>query len=140
MKYLLYFFKYIFDFFVRIKHHCEPMVNVVQKTVYLFPFITGFYNPVSKEKGGLTFNTPTDVPQDEKYHLYKIGRATIMCPLYLYYYAWAFRGYLTTLGIIPEERDIWLSIKFQGPTFVPGSTKENAILIDRAFEVKEDAR
>ena len=105
-----------------------------------FPFITGFYNPVSKEKGGLTFNTPTDVPQDEKYHLYKIGRATIMCPLYLYYYAWAFRGYLTTLGIIPEERDIWLSIKFQGPTFVPGSTKENAILIDRAFEVKEDAR
>ena len=105
-----------------------------------FPFIAGFYNPVSKEKGGLTFKTQADVPQDEKYHLYRLGRATIMTPLYLYYSAWAFRGYLTTLGIVPEDRDIWLSVKFQGPTFVAGSTKENAILIDRAFEVKDDER
>ena len=79
---------------------------------------------------------PADVPQDEKYHLYKIGRATIITPLYLHYSARAFRAYMTTLGIIPEERDIWLSIKFQGPTFVPGSSRENAILVDRGFYVK----
>ena len=101
-----------------------------------FPFQVGFRNAISKEKSVLSFNSQDDVPQDEKYHLHKIGRATILTPLYLHYGAQRLRAYLTTLGIVPEERDIWLSIKFQGPTFVKGSTKEDAILIDRAFEVK----
>ena len=101
-----------------------------------FPFLVGFYNPISKESAVKAFKKPADVPQDEKYHLYKIGRATIITPLYLHYSARAFRAYMTTLGIVPEERDIWLSIKFQGPTFVPGSSKENAILVDRGFYVK----
>lgn len=105
---------------------------------YKLPFSLGYYNPVLKESGSEFFKSKDDVPQDEKYHLYPLGEAVIMSPLYFHWSDWNFRRYMGTLGIVPEKRSIWVSMKFQGPAFVSGSVRENRVLVDRVFYVKGD--
>lgn len=101
------------------------------------PFVMGIYFSPTKRGQNLHF-TPADIPQDEKFHLYKIGNELITRPLYIYYdYSWTFRTYLPHIGIIPEKRDVWISIKFTGPMYVKGSKAENAILFDRVLLVKD---
>ncbi len=101
------------------------------------PFSIGFYFPPVKRGETLTF-AAVDIPQDEKFHLYKIGKNLIMKQLYVYFdQSWGFRTYLPTLGIIPSEWDIWVSIKFTGPLYVKGSKAQNAVLFDRMLLVKD---
>ncbi len=101
------------------------------------PYNIGFYNPKTKQGGGITLQRQ-EIPTDEKFHLYKLGSATIMAPLYINFdETWRFRAWLATVGIVPEERDIWVSIKFTGPNFVSGSKKPNRVLFDRVFLVKD---
>ena len=36
----------------------------------------------------------------------------------------------------PNYFDVWVSIRFQGPAYVKGSAKENAVYIDRAALIR----
>jgi len=84
----------------------------------------------------------SDVPKDEKYHLLKIGRVTFsnktLCSR-----AW-FHGASTTeincdlSRIFPpgSSYDAYVSVKFQGPDYVPGSTKENSLMVERLVFVE----
>jgi len=100
------------------------------------PYEIGFYHGPRKEGDSLALYEE-DIPTDEKFHPYRLGRGVILTSLYIYFHkSWHPRTYLRTLGIIPEERDIWLSAKFAGPAFSPGSTNANAVLFDRVFLVK----
>ena len=102
------------------------------------PFSLGFYNNSSARGDGVSLSMQ-DIPQDEKFHLYKLGKASIMAPLYIHFdSSWTFRAYLQTLGIIPEEREIWVSMKFAGPHYVKGSSSDNAVLFDRVLLVKDE--
>ena len=107
--------------------------------VHKLPYSLGFYNAQERSGDTISFETQADVPQDEKFHLYKIGRGVVVAGLYMTYDpTWENRYYANTPGIIPEEWEIWVSIKFQGPNFVKGSTKENRVLFDRLMYVKND--
>lgn len=103
------------------------------------PFSLGHYFPPNKRGGALTFSA-VDIPQDEKFHLYNLGKNVVMQRLYVYFdNSWTFRSYLPTIGIIPTEWDIWVSMKFTGPAYVKGSKSPNAVLFDRMFLVKDPA-
>ena len=101
------------------------------------PFSIGYWG---YDRGGksLDFKTQAEIPQDEKFHLYMLGEAVVMSPMYIHYDTWHFRHYMRTIGIVPSKWQIWVSMKFQGPEFVEGSTKESRVLFDRLFYVKGD--
>ena len=101
------------------------------------PFKIGFYSGVLNAGSSIEF-MKEDIPADEKFHWYKLGRTRILAPLYLYYdNSWLFRGWLSSIGILGEDRDIWISVKFQGKNFVDGSKKPNAVLFDRILLIKD---
>ena len=101
-----------------------------------FPYGFGMYHNQRREGDNISLY-PEDIPQDGEFHPYRIGRAVIQQPLYVFFHkSWNPRTYLPTLGIIPEERDVWVSARFQGPTFVKGSTDPDGVFIDRMYLVK----
>ena len=110
-----------------------------QNDVHKLPYTLGFYHSKDRYGDSIYFNTREDVPQDEKFHLYRLGRAVVYGGLFLTYDStWENRYYASTPGIVPAEWEIWVSMKFQGPNFVKGSTKENRVLFDRLLYVKND--
>ena len=96
------------------------------------PFRAGVYNSLTKESGAaLQLN---EVPQDEKYHLYKMGTWKMINGNRIYlHWTWYFQ-------LTPREAfmptpdypyDIYVSLKFTGPSYVKNSKKEDGIFVDR---------
>lgn len=77
-----------------------------------------------------------EIPQDEKFHLYRIGRMRMVCEDGLWFGASKGRTWLPCFSPSHEEREFWISIKFTGPAHVAGSKEPNRILYDRLFVVK----
>ena len=97
----------------------------------------GFYNSKRQSGNGIQFGRE-DFPQDEKFHLYKLGKTLIMAPVYIRYDGtWNFRQWLSTIGLLGEVREIWVSMKFTGPLYVKGSKQPNRVLFDRVLLVKD---
>ena len=73
----------------------------------------------------------TSFPEDEKYHWYYIHTAD----LYGHIIFWTnlFQNNLSWAIVPPPQNrmEIYVSLKFTGPTFVPGSKKPNGIFLDR---------
>jgi len=94
--------------------------------------------------GGLTVTLkPDEIPQDGKYHLYKIGRMEVKPKTMV----WALKG--RKLGVcvdrvyVPDasdpEANIWnayISLKVAGPVYVKGSTTSNGVWMGRVLLVK----
>ena len=111
----------------------------IPKTKAALPFSFGFYHAESKSRGEVWFKAKADVPQDEKFHLYRVGRSALLKGFYVWFDpTWRYRCWEKTIGIVPEEWDVWVSAKFTGPAFVEGSTEENRVLFDRVLFVKPD--
>ena len=76
------------------------------------------------------------VPQDEKYHWYKIPDVTLQPRSWFWGYLWHIQiilhaAYQIDDGVSKENLwDCWFSAKFTGPAYVPGSKKENAVWVD----------
>lgn len=97
----------------------------------------GFYDSRRKNGSSIQF-VREDFPQDEKFHLYRLGKTLIMAPVYIRYdETWRFRQWLSTIGILGEVREIWVSMKFTGPLYVKGSKNKNRVLFDRVLLVKD---
>ena len=97
----------------------------------------GFYNSRQRNGNGIQFGRE-DFPQDEKFHLYRLGKTLILPPAYIRYDStWTFRQWLPAIGILGEVRDIWVSMKFTGPLYVKGSKNKNMVLFDRVLLVKD---
>lgn len=96
-------------------------------------------------------------PADEQYHWYRIGRYSIGKSTGVYgssmfvHHPWAMRvnlhGFHTLADGIergskddPNLYDVHLSLKITGPAYVPGSTKPNAIWVDRVILVRPEVR
>jgi hypothetical protein len=80
-----------------------------------------------------------DLPKDEKYHLLKIGRVNFVKDSQANLYCASNREIQCDLyRVFPPKSsyDVYVSVKFQGPEYVPGSTKANAIMVDRAIFVE----
>ena len=105
----------------------------------------GVYDRQWKRAKG-TFLT---APADEKYHWYKVVRF-LMGPSTVFYAQDWHAGfnlqgfYIVSDGVSEEENpnmyDLWVSIKFQGPAYRKGSTKENGIYFERAMLVPVSAK
>lgn len=93
---------------------------------------------------------PEEIPQDGKYHLYKIGRINVKpvrSELDKGTYVWALEG--RKLGVTVgwlcatnasdravNDWDAYISLKFKGPAYVKGSVETNGVWMDRVLLVK----
>ncbi len=110
----------------------------------LRPHVMGVYDATRKAAGPEVRLQDADIPQDEKYHLHKIGHFRIAPNTIV----WAHRSWLLSCfidrayqlddGIDPalNDWDIYVSLKFTGPAYVKGSVRENAVWMDRVMLVK----
>lgn len=83
-----------------------------------------------------------EIPRDEQYHWYLAGTFTATPTTYIYaHHSWrlAQRLFMAYNGALPDQHtyQAWLSIKLQGPDYVPGSTKTNMMAVDRMILVRQ---
>ncbi len=75
------------------------------------------------------------LPTDEKYHWYFVGRFELREKAFLWmHWSWLSQQQLRALydpSGLNNLIDVYVSIKVQGPNYVPGSTKSDAYAIDR---------
>jgi hypothetical protein len=72
-----------------------------------------------------------DVPKDGKYHFYLVGRIKATSNMYFWaHHSWrlAQRLHMAYDSSLPEQKtyDVYASMKFEGPGYVPGSAKTNS--------------
>lgn len=94
------------------------------------PFQARVHDSVTGESWDML--TLESVPQDEAYHWYQVGTVplTPSSGLWSNIPIWIPLGWAS----VPppnNEVEIWLSLKFTGPTYVEGSTQPDQVLIDR---------
>lgn len=91
-----------------------------------FPFHYGLYSDVFRRQQFSELKE-SEVPADGKYHLYKAGEETMLNPLRVVHDgSWALATWLPSFGVVPDRREIWLSMKITA----------DDVRIDRLFVVK----
>jgi hypothetical protein len=106
-----------------------------------FPFTMGFYVgwPGHVESQQIKI-TREEIPQDGKYHLYRLGAGRSDLDARVYFdWTWAFKVWLPCYGMPSQEREFWVSAKFTGPAFVRGSKDPNRLLVERIFVVAPES-
>lgn len=100
----------------------------------------GLYDGQSKE---LVKKVPAraDISKDEKYHFYPAGQMKGSSNLHFWaHHSWRLAQCLnmTYNSALPEQvtYEVHASMKFEGPAYVPGSTRTNAWSIDRLVLVE----
>ena len=79
------------------------------------------------------------IPLDEKYHFYNIGLVDLhIASLFWMHRTWFIQQDMSKYFRRGKDNkfNIYVSVKFTGPAYVKGSTKENAISIDRFLLVR----
>ncbi|MBO4631434.1 MAG: DUF4838 domain-containing protein, partial [Lentisphaeria bacterium] len=97
------------------------------------------------ELGGAVTLRLKEVPQDEKYHWFKFpGSFEFKQRSAFWGNGWAIQGktnhlYMLTDGTASDNTwdEVWMSAKFTGPAYVPGSKKENAIWVDMLVLIRK---
>ena len=107
------------------------------------PFPIGVYNPATTPKYGPIFKLEAkDIPQDEKYHVYKIGRHFLMNRSRIFlHWTWHFQFHPRESFMATPDyyNDIYISLKLTGPVYVKGSKKKNGIFVDRVIITRSKA-
>lgn len=77
------------------------------------------------------------IPQDEKYHFYKIGTAALDQSCMIWTADWLIQHKLDKLFVHGEKSNytFWISLKLQGPAYVKGSKLHNAVRCDRIIAI-----
>lgn len=110
----------------------------------ILPYSMGVYDKTNKVAGPRLILNEENIPQDEKYHLYKIGRFRVAPGTYVWTNpSWCLgtyidRAYRQADGADPAVNDwvIYVSLKLTGPRYVEGSTEKNAAWMDRVILVQ----
>ncbi len=107
----------------------------------LYPNSFGIYSSTDKRSAS---TIQTDVPQDEKYHWYKInafdfGPNSFLWGFYWYSSVNLNSAYAAADGISGYNIwETWLSVKYTGPAYVKGSTQKNGVFLERVILVKPE--
>lgn len=104
-----------------------------------YPVSCGLYDFYEKETIGNYQLTVEQLPPDGKYHWVRIGRMRLgRITSFWFPWSWSALATLSDYYIAadgaerdPNRYDMWVSMRVAGPRFVPGSTDENAIFLDR---------
>ncbi len=98
---------------------------------------------VYDQKWKKNFPSTLQAGGDEKYHWQHVGRISLGPASRFYALDWQAGIRLDGFFLIsdgaqedPNSYDLWVSVKFQGPAYCPGSKKQNAVLFDRAMLVR----
>ena len=99
-------------------------------------FQIGIYCEAAKKNLARKIISKKDLPQDEKYHVYHIGKVTLSKrTIFFAHRSWAMQQQLYKFFDANDANknlvDAYVSVKFTGPAYVKNSTKENGIFIDR---------
>ena len=106
-----------------------------------YPNSFGIYSSSDKRNAS---TIRTDVPQDEKYHWYKInafdfGPNTSLWGFYWYASVNLSFAYTAADGLPGYNIwETWISVKYAGPAYVKGSTQKNGVFLDRVILVKPE--
>ena len=100
----------------------------------------GIYDPHNKRYPARREIPKAELPQDEKYHLYHLGRAVIPPGAVFYSHSSWLVG-VSLSGIydvnFPDDQyDVYASIKVQGPSYVPDSKLPDDFRLDRVVLVR----
>ena len=100
----------------------------------------GLYSASSKRELTTKKISKAELPHDEKFHFYSLGKVTLEPKCYVRVHkSWIIQQKLWDFyesNGISNEYEIYLSLKAQGPSYVSGSQKEDAILMDRVLLVR----
>ncbi|MEI6421652.1 MAG: DUF4838 domain-containing protein, partial [Lentisphaerota bacterium] len=100
------------------------------------PFTIGIYDTIRKKTGPEITIKKEDIPQDGKYHWYKVGNYEISDRTYLWTGYWMIQIYLDKAYQTPmKAMDIYASVKVVGPAYVKDSKDQNALSVDRVILV-----
>ncbi|MBE6370914.1 MAG: DUF4838 domain-containing protein [Lentisphaerae bacterium] len=100
----------------------------------LLPVSFGVYDNETKKGIAMTI---TPIPQDEKYHWYKVGRFEFGKQSFLWAWFWHRNANLRSVWTNADGLtgfntwNVWISVRITGPAYVKGSQKKNAVLLDR---------
>ncbi len=106
----------------------------------LMPQWFGVYDYTTKKS---IHYSPSKVPQDEKYHWYRIGKFEVGNRSIVWGFFWRMDVKLDQVWSPADGVSdynvwtIWISAKFTGPGYVRNSQKENRIYLDQVVLVKE---
>jgi hypothetical protein len=106
-----------------------------------YPNSFGIYSSSDKRNAS---TIRTDVPQDEKYHWYKInafdfGPNTSLWGFYWYASVNLSFAYTAADGLPGYNIwETWISVKYAGPAYVKGSTQKNGVFLDSVILVKPE--
>jgi hypothetical protein len=100
------------------------------------PFVMKVHDNVAARDFGSMTLKEGDIPQDEAWHWHLISTATLTghCALWSNVPLWLPVGW----GAVPppsNEMEVWVSLKFTGPTYVEGSALPDRVLIDQVVVV-----
>lgn len=109
-------------------------------------FTFGVYDRVNKKPSLKGTIRRKDIHQDEKFHIYDLGKVTLSSnrSLLWIHHSWYLQqqlGHLYRPGK-PEENNyhVYVSLKFTGPAYVENSEKANGFYMDRILLVRESER
>lgn len=102
------------------------------------PMMFGLYNVNARKSEVRQTIAPDQVPADEKYHFYKLGR--VIRRKDAKQNLWGHRSWRLQINLLfnalpPGEYELYVSFKLTGPAYVKGSKKENAVYADRIIAV-----
>jgi hypothetical protein len=94
--------------------------------------------------GGATITLkPEDVPQDGKYHVFKIGRTNVKKGTTAWAHASRRMGVNVDRLVVADAKDpkvndwdVFISLKVRGPDYVKGSTEAGGLWLDRVLLVR----
>ncbi|MEI6421945.1 MAG: DUF4838 domain-containing protein [Lentisphaerota bacterium] len=121
----------------------EEMHDLAAGRRGLFPNNFGIYSETDKRSASVI---STAVPQDEKYHWYKINAFEFGPNTYLWGFYWLcqidFSSVYSPADGLPGYNiwETWISVKYTGPAYVKGSTQKNGVFLDQSILVKPEAR
>ena len=106
-----------------------------------YPNVFGLYCQKDKRFGP---SVRTDVPQDEKYHWYKLDAFDFGPNSFLWGFYWFSKVDLSSVYASADGLPgynvwlTWISVKYTGPAYVKGSTQKNGVFLDRVILVKPE--
>ena len=115
-----------------------------KQVMHVLPLTYGMYDstaPLAKRRLMDSQFEAKDIPQDEKYHWYCLGKY-VLTPNLRFHIHWSwticawFRKAIT--GILQDNpREVWVSLKITGPAYVKGSTKPDGVWLERIIVVND---
>lgn len=103
-------------------------------------FKYGYYKIFEKDQTCTFTKKRGELPKDEKFHLYSLGRIKFAPSGYVWMHfpTWELQHQIDGVYKPGEdnEYELFLSIKVQGPSYVEGSKSKDAVMLDRVILVK----